>query len=336
MLITYPYTESQDTKYAYAVGRVRALEDKLLPANRIARLLEAEGGDELLRILQDTAYSQWLPETPRDYELIIKQARGELYKLIDKLILEQEIIEQIRLKYDYYNAKVITKGTIGEKEIDELLSTFGNINPQEMKSIFQEERYDKLPYLLSNAIPEAIEVYYARKDPRFLDILLDKYYYFYLRRRDENIFLNTLTKIEIDLVNIKTFFRVRLLKEESKLLKEAFIGGGFLKLTRFLDPFDEPIEGVPRYFEYTPYARVVSEGVEYLQSKNSFLRLEKLCDDYFMEFLKRAKYLTFGVEPLIAYFYAKENEFKMLRMIFVGKLNAVPGDLIKERLPEVY
>ncbi len=336
MLITYPHTESQDTKYAYAVGRIRALEEKLISAHRIARLLEAEGGDELLRILQDTAYSPWLPETPRDYEHIIKQARGELYELLDKLISERELVKCLRLKYDYYNAKVLTKGTIGEKEVDKLLSGFGNINPQEMKLLFQEERYDKLPYLLSKAIPEAIEVYYTRKDPRFLDILLDNSYYSYLLGQDENIFLNTLTKIEADLVNIKTFFRVRLLKEESKLLKEAFIEKGFLGLTRFLDPFDEPIEGVPRYFEYTPYARVVSEGVEYLQSKNSFLRLEKLCDDHFIGFLKRAKYLTFGVEPLIAYFYAKENEFKMLRMIFVGKLNAVPSNLIKERLPEVY
>lgn len=337
MLITYPRIHSQDTRYAYAVARIRALEVKLLSFHKIARLLESDSVEELLRNLQDTDYSQWLPDSPRDYEHIIRNARADLYNLIDELVIDKIFVEFLRLKYDYFNAKLLVKGTIGEKETDRLLSDFGNISKQELKSIFVEERYDKLLYGLSKAIPEAISVYYTTNDPRFLDIVLDKFYYSYLLEQSYiNSFLETLIKIEIDLINIKTMLRIKLLKEEPKLLIKSFIPGSWLELSRFSQCLAEPMESIPRYFEWTPYAKILNDGVEYLQTKESFLRLERGCDNHIIEFLKGAKHLAFGIEPIIAYFYAKENEFKILRMIFVGKLNRVPDELIKERLPEVY
>ncbi|MCK4352020.1 V-type ATP synthase subunit C [candidate division WOR-3 bacterium] len=336
MLITYPRIESEDTRYAYAVGRIRALEAKLLSSYKIARLLEAKDGDELLRSLQDTDYSAWLPGDARDYENMLKKARIELHNLVDKLILDELFITVLKVKYDYHNAKVLLKSAIKEEEAFWLLSELGNIPKDELKSIFQEERYDKLGYNLPLAIGEAIATYYTNKDPRFLDIILDKFYYSYLAETPHNTFLNSLTKIEIDLVNIKTLLRIKWLKEEKSLLRASLVPGGWLEAFRFLESFDEPIESIPKYFNYTPYADIFNEGIEFLRTKNSFSRLEKLCDTHFTEFCRATKYLTFGIEPIIAYFYGKENEFKILRMIFVGKLNQIPEDLIKERLPEAY
>ncbi|MDI6840704.1 MAG: V-type ATP synthase subunit C [bacterium] len=339
MLIRYPHIESKDTRYAYAVARIRALETRLLSTHKVARLFEAKDGNKLLRALQDTGYSQWLnfpQDSAKDYESIVRNARIELYSLMAKLILDSNFVEILKLKYDYHNVKTLLKGMIGEKEVDALLSNFGNISTHELKSVFQNERYDKLGFGLQSAIEEAISNYYLTKDPRFIDIVLDKAYYSFLIGVVGNIFLNTLIKIEIDLVNIKILLRIKWLKEERGFFTKAFIDGGWLEQARFLDSFDEPIEAIPHYFKNTPYSRILTEGVESLISKASFLRLEKLCDDHFISFCRATKYLAFGVEPVLAYFYGKENEFKILRMIFTGKINAIPDTVIRERLPEAY
>lgn len=53
-------------------------------------------------------------------------------------------------------------------------------------------------------------------------------------------------------------------------------------------------------------------------------------------YLKKAKLISFGPEPIIAYIFAKENEIKAVRIILTGKKNGVDPDIIKERLRERY
>jgi V/A-type H+-transporting ATPase subunit C len=64
--------------------------------------------------------------------------------------------------------------------------------------------------------------------------------------------------------------------------------------------------------------------------------LEKASHNFLMQALKPAKYLSFGPEPILAYYFAKVNELNLIRMIVLAKLNAVSLDLVKERLNTVY
>jgi len=80
----------------------------------------------------------------------------------------------------------------------------------------------------------------------------------------------------------------------------------------------------------------VKSGVEDWKRSGSFSHLEKLFDDHLLSFVKKAKYITFGIEPLIGYLVAKEMEVKNLRTIMVGKFNRLSQEIIKERLRESY
>jgi V/A-type H+-transporting ATPase subunit C len=151
----------------------------------------------------------------------------------------------------------------------------------------------------------------------------------------KNLFLKTLIKIETDITNIKTFLRIKWIKGEKSLLSLSLVRNGFISAEDFLSIFDEPPEILYHYFEATPYRKLVEDGVSYLYSKGSFTVVEKLSDEHLLEFLRGTKFLAFGVEPLIAYFYVKENEFKIIRMLFVGKLYQIPEDLLKERIPGI-
>jgi V/A-type H+-transporting ATPase subunit C len=56
--------------------------------------------------------------------------------------------------------------------------------------------------------------------------------------------------------------------------------------------------------------------------------LEKLSDNYIMAYVRKALFTAFGLEPLIGYLIAKENEIKNLRIIMVGKINGISNDII--------
>ena len=66
------------------------------------------------------------------------------------------------------------------------------------------------------------------------------------------------------------------------------------------------------------------------------MELEKFKDNFILNFTKIGKYITFGIEPLIGFITAKENDIKNIRIILSGKLNKNSENKIKERLRDAY
>ena len=55
-----------------------------------------------------------------------------------------------------------------------------------------------------------------------------------------------------------------------------------------------------------------------------------------IQYIQGAKFVTAGIEPVAAFYIAKENEIKNLRMVLTGKLAGIAEETIKERLRETY
>ena len=98
----------------------------------------------------------------------------------------------------------------------------------------------------------------------------------------------------------------------------------------------DSVENIPGKLSYTDYVDVLKNGVEEYSKNGSAGLLEKLIDNYIMDMMKDAKLIPFGIEPVLAYIYAKETEIKVIRIIMVGKLNNIAGEVIRERLRDIY
>lgn len=85
-------------------------------------------------------------------------------------------------------------------------------------------------------------------------------------------------------------------------------------------------------FRYTDFNRAVSVGLEHFKKSGSLFVLEREIDNHLVETIKRAKYMAFGIEPLIGFAVAKEIEVKILRLILTAKQMHVKTSEIKERL----
>ena len=329
-MIEYPQIVAEDVEFTYAVSLVRALEVKLLSRERIMRMLEIPPSD-LLKFLQDTDYARFLPTHPSLYESIITNSRGELFSLMEKLV-PREYLYFLRLRYDLANMKALLRGRIIEKDVTGLLSPFGNYDTKWLEWVFREEKYYKLDGF-AHAIEEAIVNYFQDKNSRNIDVVLDRAYY-ERRLKVSNLFYKTLTRIEIDLANLRTLTRIKWLNLEKSLLVRSIVKGGFISESELISAFDANLDEISQRFSNTPYYSQFSHGIDYLIKNASFVLLDRLCDEFIYSYIyDTTKYMNFGIEPVLAYFFKKENEHKVLRIIFAGKLNGIPNELIKERLP---
>lgn len=328
----------ENTDYAYAVGRIRAMETKLLTRPLVERMLEAADVEELLRILADTVYGSLLAEST-EYQELLKVEEANLIGLFDELCLEPVLSELIHYRYDFHNLKVLIKAYVAKADFSHALSPHGNFDIPVLRGAFEEERFGVLPGDLERVIARVVEEYYSKEDPRVIDLIVDnEMFQFYGREiaSHGNEFLSRLLALTIDLTNIKTLARAKRLKEDRETVRLAVFDGGELTGKWYIDLSDEPWENLAQKFYATPYYQIVDEGYGYLQGEKSFLKLEKLCDDHLIDFLRVTRYNAFGVEPLVAYFVAKLNELKVLRLLFVGKLRGIGSARIRERLPDVF
>jgi V/A-type H+-transporting ATPase subunit C len=61
-----------------------------------------------------------------------------------------------------------------------------------------------------------------------------------------------------------------------------------------------------------------------------------LGDEALIKYMKSAKLIAFGEQPLIAYIAAKEAEIISIRTIMSGRKADVPHEVLRERLREAY
>lgn len=182
-----------------------------------------------------------------------------------------------------------------------------------------------------------IERFALTKDPFILSTNLDKILCKYLYESAKKMpFFESYFQISFDLENIRSFFRARHFEKTREIFNQVFIDYGSLNRSIFLDNLTSGYDSLGKIFFTTPYAAIIDKGGTYIEQNNSFLRLERMCDEMKLRFLLAARRMTFGVEPLFTYYQFKLEEIKKLRQVYWGKLNEVPIDDLKESIPDVW
>lgn len=75
---------SHDVRYAFASGRIRALEMKLIGKQRLERLADARDMDDAMRLLSDTVYGVHLEEIAEvGYNTFLRHEEARLLELVD-------------------------------------------------------------------------------------------------------------------------------------------------------------------------------------------------------------------------------------------------------------
>lgn len=351
--------------YAYAVGKIRALETQLLTKSDFERLLETSNATSALQELSDTPYGEHLIRIKdiSEYELLLNEELKKTHNLIKELSLHPEITDLFFLEKDLHNLKVLLKSKYAKISSDENLIDLGLFRLAELKEMVEKNDYLKFTNpTIRETVIQTVKQFELTHEPELIDFVLDAGMYEMLLdavRKHQNIFLERFFQLQIDLTNLKTLVRFIVTKKDKRYFKDVLIHGGNLAYEFFLREFPEKEQDVPRKVgleryeniityqkdlnakeRRTPilekYEQIISAGIKSWVKERSFSLLEKLIDNCLTEYLKKAKYITLGLEPLIAYLFAKETETKNIRIIILGKLNKVPQEILRERLRETY
>jgi len=337
------FTDSSNTEseYAYPVGRIRQLENTLLAKDTLDKMIEAKDLHSCFNIFLDSGFRTDKTEMidPENFEEFLEQELYLTYKIIKDIAPYPFIYDMFAINYDFHNIKVLLKSRFAKKRYSKILSRIGILDINNLNKAIEEDRFNEIPIFFELAIKKVISEYTKIPDPEIIDLILDKEKFTLMEEliKDRKIpFLEEFIKINIDLVNLIAAVRLKIREEDKNYLRKVLIDKGNISIKSFQDVFDSPLSSWITKFLKTNYEKIVEIGLKTYETQSSLLEIERLKDNFILDYVKIGKNITFGVEPLIGFIVAKENDIKNIRIILTGKINNWPAIRIKERIRDAY
>lgn len=321
--------------YLYLSAALRAREAKLLSAERAARMLEVSGFEECAKLLTDCDYGDMSQMNAKEIDAQLTQHRADIFDELDRISPEKRIVDIFRMKYDYHNAKTLIKAEAVGAETEQLLSSCGRISPAKLSAAYTDERWNELPPIMARATEEARDTLAHTANPQLADFVLDRAYFKELSdtaRELDSAFLIGYARLLIDSTNLRSLVRTLRMGKDSEFLREALIPGGSVELYRFLS-CDK--EGLCALFGHSVLENAAVLGAEAIEG-GAMTEFELACDNAVNTYISKAKLVSFGEEPLVAYLAAVESEITAVRMILTGRLAGIEPGVIRERLRDMY
>lgn len=326
--------------YVFASSRVRSVEKHLLSRDKAEAMINSRAKEDALKILYDLGYGDG-SETfaAMEFETLLYEEIRKSFSFIRGIAPDQKELFPFFYPYDYHNLKVLMKAEFMETDSSRFLIDMGTVPTERMTVFLRERNFVHLTDKMQNAILEVVDVFARTGDPQIIDIIFDKACYAEMREaagESGNEFIIGYVRLQIDIINLKSFVRIRQMGKTWDFFTQVFIGGGRIQEKLFTGNYDEPYELFAE--KLVPYGLSIpmGEGGIMLRESGRFTALERLCDNALIEYAKSAKYISFGLEPLAAYLIAKEIEVRTVRIIMTGLMQGLPREAIAERVRDTY
>ena len=320
--------------YLCLSAMLRARECRLLTADRAARMLEASGFEESAKLLSDCGYEDLTGLSAQQIDAALSAHRAALFRELDGLVPDKALVDMFRLKYDYHNAKAVLKGEAMGQDPLRLMSVSGRVDPEKLKSAWDEERTSELPPVLGAAMVEAGSTLARTANPQLADFELDKAYFAEMRALADELgspFLSGYVGLLIDAANLKSAVRTARMHKSPEFLASVLVKGA-TDVDRIAAA---DADGLAAIFAHGPLEKAAAAGAEAM-SGGSMTAFELCCDNAVNSYLQSVKLVSYGPEVVTAYLAAVENEITAVRMILTGALAGVSAATIKERLRDLY
>ena len=321
----------KDTDYLFLSARIRAMERRLLTAQRLEQLLTAPSVEACAQLLSEWGYAPVHDEP--SLQAALSAQREAVFADVSRFMPEAEVLDVFRLKYDYHNIKTLLKAP---QDAERLLIDAGTVPAETMQKKHAETGgWDFLPADMAAAADEAQRVLAETGSARSSDCILDRAYFARLEKlaADSHIpYLQDYVRAMIDAANLRSLIRTQRLGLDAGFLREVLFPGGSVTPEAIRAGSGS---GAAALWRGTAFARAAELGDEAAKG-GSLTAFEKACDDALTAYLAAARMVPFGEQTVIGYLYAKELEFTAVRTIFAGRAAGLDGDTIRARLRQTY
>lgn len=285
-----------ETSYTYAVARVRANELTLLSAADLEQVIAAPNLAAAEQLLRDRGYAD--PDGKME----------ETWRLIEEILPEAGTLNFLIIQNDFHNLKALLKSLFTNSAPEGVFMRPAVYDPNELYSALRDKRFDRLPACMAACAEEAYELLAKTLDGQLADAIIDRQCLetiLALAKAAKNDFAFALAELTCGLANVKIALRAEKTGKGRAFLDKALCG---IALP----------EGIPE--------DILADGAAF----------EKYCDDALLEHAAAAKAKHFGMEPLIAFYLARQAEVKNVRVVLACKRNDLPAGEIRKRVRLLY
>jgi V/A-type H+-transporting ATPase subunit C len=353
----------ESIRYGFAVGKVRVLETKVFGLATYERLLDAADFSEQRRILSDTLYGRYLEgaESATDVERGMDSALDDFYRFLDEANLPSAVVRFFRERYDFANLKGALKAELLGVRSDDLLVGLGTIPVEGFSGPL-----DELPAPWGEVARRALEAVRAdgsagesargreaavstsrragetsNEAPqvsegalRSVDTEVDRAMFVELgklARESKSTFLRDLAALQIDIANVRTLVRARLAGMTAEAALEAALQGGSIPVKKLEALYQMPLAEAGAHLADLPQLKGIS-----VADLIDVSRLDVIADNMVVEYLRRARLVSIGAEPVIAYVMGREAEVMAVRTLLIGKLSGLSSEVLRRRMRDLY
>ena len=320
-----------NTKYTYAVARIRALEVSLFSDAVIEQLLACKTAEQALQLVTEKGWGD--PSSDRDMDAVLKREEEKTWEVIRDVAPDMSVFDVLSYPKLYHNLKAAIKEVCTETRNPGIFYDDCQIPGREMLQIVENREFSKLPRGMSRVAEEAFDTLLHTRDGQLCDIMIDKAALDAIceagRRSGEPI-IQDYADTTVAIADIKIAVRSQKTGKSVDFMRSAMAECAGLNIEQLIRAALAGSDEIAQYLEGTSYAG----GADALRESPS--AFERWCDNRMIETLKPQKYETFSVGPLLGYLIARENEIKTVRIILTGKQNGFPDEAIRERIREMY
>jgi len=351
-----PGSGSGGGNYAYACARVKARKSSLLPKDTYPRLLNMDLS-EIGRFIGEGQYRKEVDELSARYsgvdliEVATYANLARTYRSILKFT-KGELRDTVRLylnRWDIWNFKTVMRGRtagVGWPEVSEEIIPAGAFDLQLFSSVFSAAGNEEMVSVLRKAsaaygfepvLLGLLDRKGALPGLAELENSLEKEYYARLlstvpdNTTANRLFRNYL-KVEIDVVNLKTLFKLKLedipVEKSSGLLLEGGeeLEGPELRKLIAIEGYDAFIAEIAAKKAFADLREPASRARDLGSLNGVLVALDRLL----VQRARRFSHLyPLSVLPIIDYLLRKKIEVDNLRTVARGKQSGLPEDEIR-------
>lgn len=309
--------------YPYAVGRVRAVEERLLDGSRWARLRELDEHDAV-RYLAEAGYgANAAGSEPEDLiEAELLRAR----EFVEEVTPDKRLSDLFLLRVDAHNLKVLLKSRLLGAEGGALLLPGGGFEPAALAQTVESGDFSALPAAMQAPLAQAWELAEAKEGGSAPEIsaLCDRAVFAHAfsvlkgARGQSGAELRAYFVVQVDFLNVLSVVRARRLGYTEKELAPMLLNGGSHAAQELQAALAAEGRELAGLLAKGPAAEAIAAALEGAGGADA-TEVERRMDRELLRLARERKYESFSMGPIVGYLLAREAEAKALRVFFAAR-----------------
>lgn len=318
-----------DLDYIYADSRIHSREKGLLSDADIRSMIGMKTEEEIMDFLSSKGWG----DGKQSAEDMLVTEETRTLDLISELGLDKDTLDILSYPRRFHNLKTgiqeITTSEVHEGAFYKI-EGFGR---EEVTSLLQAREFDRLPEEMRDVAPKAFDLMLKTRDGQACDTMVDRACLEEMvkaGKRSGNKLLMQYLNLTVAATDIKIAVRSNKMGKSYTYIRGALADTELLDEDALALAASESLEALYDYLERAGF----KDAVEALRKSAS--AFECWCDNQLIELIRPQRMVNESVGPILAYYLARENEIKTVRIILTAKANGFPESAVEERVRRMY